>query len=98
MENKINETYFFEVFALMYLFKKRRVSTDRIEKIWGSIFGDDKQNVNNIISNRSNSTSVISKGWLEYDEKKHILKITKDGKNVIKEWFGRRRGEKKGKK
>ncbi|MBQ1175650.1 MAG: hypothetical protein IIX56_04540, partial [Treponema sp.] len=66
-----------------------KASTLDIENRFGDIF--DTQNVNNVISNRNNSVSYISQGYLEYDENKQILSITKKGKKFIDEKYSKKR-------
>ena len=88
-DKAINENYFFDELLLMYLFKKEEVSTKEIEEKFGSL--NDYQNVNNVISNNENNTSYIKKGYMIYDEKNQLLKITNKGKDVIKDRFSKRR-------
>lgn len=85
----MNENAFFDDLLLSYLYKKKKASTLDIENRFGDIF--DTQNVNNVISNRNNSVSYISQGYLEYDENKQILSITKKGKKFIDEKYSKKR-------
>ena len=85
----MNENAFFDDLLLSYLYKKKKASTLDIENRFGDIF--DTQNVNNVISNRNNSVSYISQGYLEYDENKQILSITKKGKKFIDEKYSQKR-------
>ena len=86
----LNETYFFETIVLYYLYKKKAVSTNDIE----NLFGDpksDKQHVNNIISNKDNRTSYIFKKLMKYDQIAGTLKITKKGERFVEKKFKKRR-------
>lgn len=85
----MNENAFFDDLLLSYLYKKKKASTLDIENRFGDIF--DTQNVNNVISNRNNSVSYISQGYLKYDENKQILSITKKGKKFIDEKYSKKR-------
>lgn len=86
-----NNAYFFDTLILMYLYKKNSVSTDEIEGRFGYKIAD-KQNVNNVVSNRRNSTSFVEKGYMDYDEKSHTLTITKKGVHKVRSWFMKTRG------
>ncbi len=88
-KKKFNNAYFFDTLILMYLFKKGTVSTDEMEKMFGS--DRDWQNVNNVISNKKNSTSFVGGGFMEYDGEKHTLTITEKGKRRVRKWFSKRR-------
>ena len=85
----MNENAFFDDLLLSYLYKKKKASTLDIEKKFGDIL--DTQNVNNVISNRENKVSYISKGFIKYDETKHTLTITKKGKDFIEEKYSNKR-------
>lgn len=85
----MNENAFFDDLLLSYLYKKKKASTLDIENRFGDIF--DTQNVNNVISNRNNSVSYISQGYLEYDENKQILSITKKGEKFIDDKYSKKR-------
>ncbi|AQW84105.1 hypothetical protein CPIN17262_0394 [Campylobacter pinnipediorum subsp. pinnipediorum] len=85
----MNQNYFFDKLILMYLYKKESISTLDIENEFGGIL--DKQNVNNIISNRKNTTSYIYKGFIDYDQNKHTLTITKKGENLTEQEFSESR-------
>lgn len=86
-----NNAYFFDTLILMYLYKKNSVSTDDTERIFGYKILD-KQNVNNVVSNRNNSTSFIEKGYMNYDGNNHTLTITKKGIHKVRSWFKKTRG------
>ncbi len=89
-KKKFNNAYFFDTLILMYLYKKGTVSTDEMEKMFGAKF-EDEQNVNNVVSNKKNSTSFIAKGFMEYDSDAHTLSITQKGKRRVRNWFSKRR-------
>ena len=77
----MNENAFFDDLLLSYLYKKKKASTLEIENKFGDLL--DKQNVNNVISNRDNSVSYINLGYLEYDEDKKTLSITSYNNNFV---------------
>lgn len=78
----MNQNAFFDDFILMWLYKKEvAISTLEIENFFGS--KDDIQNVNNVISNRTNNTSFIHKGLISYNEVEKTLSITDEGKKHI---------------
>ncbi|EGK8165399.1 hypothetical protein LMQ51_000763 [Campylobacter coli] len=82
---EINQNAFFDELLVMYLYKKRTVSTLDIEELFGGEY--DFQNSNNPISNRKNKVTYINKNYIEYDENKQELKITENGKDYIREKF-----------
>lgn len=81
----LNENAFFDELILMYLYKKEQVSTLKMENLFGG--SSDFQNVNNVVSNRTNGTSYIKVGYMEYNEKEKTLTITKEGKKFIEGKF-----------
>ena len=85
----MNENAFFDDLLLSYLYKKKKASTLEIENKFGDLL--DKQNVNNVISNRDNSVSYINLGYLEYDEDKKTLSITSEGKKFVEEKYSKKR-------
>lgn len=89
----INNNAFFDELILMFLYKKGQIHTDKIESLFGGL--GDTQNVNNIISNRSNSTSYLnpdsSNHYICYDDNTKILKITSSGKKYIENRFSKKR-------
>ena len=87
--SSFNNNAFFDELILMYLFKKKSVSTKRIEDLFGDL--PDFQNVNNVVSNRDRSTSYLNKGYIDYDEVMSMLKITNKGKEYIEAKFSQRR-------
>ncbi|HEB9430131.1 TPA: hypothetical protein RZK51_001663 [Campylobacter coli] len=82
---EINQNAFFDELLVMYLYKKRTVSTLDIEELFGGEY--DFQNSNNPISNRKNKVTYINKNYIEYDENKQELKITENGKDYIRKKF-----------
>lgn len=90
IKKKFNNAYFFDTLILMYLYKKGTVSTEEIEKMFGAKF-DDEQNVNNVVSNKKNSTSYINRGFMKYDEENRTLSITLKGRLKVRKWFSKRR-------
>lgn len=61
---EINQNAFFDELLVMYLYKKRTVSTLDIEELFGGEY--DFQNSNNPISNRKNKVTYINKNYIEY--------------------------------
>lgn len=59
----MNENAFFDDLLLSLLYKKGSISTLYIEKEYGNTL--DVQNVNNVISNRGNTTSYIYRGFID---------------------------------
>ena len=94
METKknFNNTYFYETEILMYLYKKKEVSTLEIEKLFGG--DNEKQAVNNVISDSDRNTSLIKRGYLDYDKNNQVLTITAKGRTKIKKMFSERRSNK----
>ena len=90
IKKQFNQNYFFDTLILMYLYKKTEVSTLDIEELFGGV--DDYQNVNNVVVNgKRNKTTFLKKGYFEYDENNHILRITNKGRHKVREWFSKRR-------
>lgn len=93
IKKRFNNEYFFETQLLMYLYKKEEVSTKEIEEIFGG--ENDKQVVNNVICNDKNNTSLIKRGYLQYDRNSQILTITAKGRNSVRKMFSMRRTSKR---
>lgn len=89
----INENAFLDELALHYLYKRKSINTNDMEKV---LSPDDKQLVNNVICNRKNSTSYLSEivGFLKYDENKYELSITKKGEKEIEQRYAEKRTNK----
>lgn len=81
----MNKFQFFQSLILHYLYTKDTVSTNEIEEKFGS--NEDIQDVNNVVCDRSNLTSYIHKGYMDYDEAKRTLTITAKGKQFIEEKY-----------
>lgn len=90
IRKRFNENYFFDTLILMYLYKKTKVSTLEIEKLFGGV--NDHQNVNNVVANgKRNNTTCIKRGLIELDEKNHLLRITQKGRHTVRKWFSKNR-------
>jgi hypothetical protein len=72
----------------MYLYKVEEYNTKKMEPLFNYI---DPQLINNVISNRNNSTSYINLGHMDYDELNQIIKITEKGKQLIEKKYSQKR-------
>lgn len=90
MKRVINSNFFFDTLVLMYLYKKESIETSKIEEMFGNL-QTDEQRVNNIVCNRSRTTSFVSKGYIDYDENNQILQIPDKGRRIVEKWFKKNR-------
>ena len=82
--SKINKQALNEELLLLYLKDKGCVK----RKDFGKIFQDaDQQTVKNIVSNESNKTSPIAKGYIEHNRDKDTFCITKEGEEYLEKKF-----------
>lgn len=84
----INNVWFYESTLLHILYMYGSISSENLEGFFNYHHG---QNINNIISDRSNSTSLFYKGYMKYDEDKREISITSEGKRFIEEEYSGRR-------
>lgn len=84
----MNSNWFYESTLLDILYMYGSISSEDLEGFFNYHHG---QNVNNIISNHSNSTSLFSKKYMKYDEDKREISITSEGKRFIEEEYSGRR-------
>lgn len=84
----MNSNWFYESTLLHILYMYGSISSEDLEGFFNYHHG---QNINNIISDRSNSTSLFSKKYMKYDEDKREISITAEGKRFIEEEYSGRR-------
>ena len=84
----MNSAWFYESTLLHILYMYGSISSEDLEGFFNYHHG---QNINNIISNRSDSTSLFSKKYMKYDEDKREISITSEGKRFIEEEYSGRR-------
>ena len=84
-----NNQAYYEDFFLNFLYKKDSFNTEEMEPLFDSI---DPQLTNNVISNRTNSTSYIAKGYMEYDDKSKVIQITDAGRKKVEAAYSKKRG------
>lgn len=84
----MNSNWFYESTLLHILYMYGSISSEDLEGFFNYHHG---QNINNIISNRSNSTSLFSEKYMKYDEDKREISITSEGKRFIEEEYSGRR-------
>ena len=84
----MNNQALYEDTILNTLYKTNSMSTKDLEAKFNFV---DPQLANNVISNRNNSTSPIAKGWIQYDEKKQTISITKAGQQEVEARYSGKR-------
>lgn len=84
----MNSVWFYESTLLHILYMYGSISSEDLE---GFFNYHHVQRINNIISDRSNSTSFFSKKYMKYDKDKREISITSEGKRFIEEEYPGRR-------
>ena len=80
----MNNQFYYENTILHVLYKMESISTVILEEFLGNV---DYQLVNNVVCNRTKTTSYIYKGFLSYDEANQLLSITDSGKKEIEKMY-----------
>lgn len=80
----MNNQAMYEDTMLNLLSKIGSISTDDIEPLFNKV---DPQLANNIICNRTKSTSYIKNGFMDYDEQTKTLSITDEGRKYVEEKY-----------
>lgn len=76
-----NRQWFYEEALLHMLYMYDIVSTQELEEFFNK---DHYQRINNIISNRHESTNYIFRGYMEYNKDRREISITEKGRMFIK--------------
>lgn len=84
----MNNQDYYENTLLHFLYKIKTISTVEIESLFNKV---DPQLVNNVISNRTRSTSYILNGLLAYDSTMQTLSITDTGIKEIEARYSQKR-------
>ncbi|MBQ7881878.1 MAG: hypothetical protein IJ312_04105 [Treponema sp.] len=85
----MNNQALYEDTVLNLLYKVGSISTLELEPLVNKV---DPQLANNIICNRTKSTSYILNGLMNYDDETQTLSITAKGRTFIEDKYSQKRG------
>lgn len=85
----MNNQAMYEDTVLNLLYKVGSISTLELEPLVNYV---DPQLANNIICNRTKSTSYILNGLMDYDEVTQTLSITPKGRDFVEQKYSGKRG------